>query len=124
MQSNHDISMPRSRSSSLPRLNSLGALHSSVDASEISDIGKCFQYMVGIDSSADKILLQEVPINRGDSLKSLSIKDIKERQRREKIGLANKGRVPWNKGRKHSAGNWIESVNLLSKFEISCNCLN
>ncbi|XP_017980565.1 PREDICTED: uncharacterized protein LOC18594150 isoform X1 [Theobroma cacao] len=27
----------------------------------------------------------------------------KEEQRRRKIGLANKGRVPWNKGRKHSA---------------------
>ncbi|KAK8545645.1 hypothetical protein V6N12_026475 [Hibiscus sabdariffa] len=29
--------------------------------------------------------------------------DYKEEQRRRKIGLANKGRVPWNKGRKHSA---------------------
>ncbi|XVF18697.1 hypothetical protein REPUB_Repub11eG0045200 [Reevesia pubescens] len=29
--------------------------------------------------------------------------DHKEEQRRKKIGLANKGRVPWNKGRKHSA---------------------
>lgn len=26
----------------------------------------------------------------------------KEMQRRRKIGLANKGKVPWNKGRKHS----------------------
>lgn len=30
-------------------------------------------------------------------------KDYKEEERRRKIGLANKGRVPWNKGRKHSA---------------------
>ncbi|KAG8472344.1 hypothetical protein CXB51_035312 [Gossypium anomalum] len=29
--------------------------------------------------------------------------DFKEEQRRRKIGLANKGRVPWNKGWKHSA---------------------
>lgn len=28
-----------------------------------------------------------------------------EKERRIKIGLANKGRVPWNKGRKHSKGN-------------------
>lgn len=27
-----------------------------------------------------------------------------EMQRRRKIGLANKGRIPWNKGRKHSEG--------------------
>ncbi|KAF5728053.1 inner centromere protein isoform X4 [Tripterygium wilfordii] len=27
----------------------------------------------------------------------------KERQRRRKIGMANKGMVPWNKGKKHSA---------------------
>ena len=31
----------------------------------------------------------------------------KEVQRRQKIGLANKGRIPWNKGRKHSEGNWF-----------------
>lgn len=30
--------------------------------------------------------------------------DQTEKERRRKIGLANKGRVPWNKGRKHSAG--------------------
>lgn len=30
--------------------------------------------------------------------------DDKERLRRKKISKANKGNVPWNKGRKHSAG--------------------
>ncbi|TKY66438.1 hypothetical protein E2542_SST09310 [Spatholobus suberectus] len=34
---------------------------------------------------------------------SLSEEVLKERIRRMRIGLANKGRVPWNKGRKHSA---------------------
>lgn len=28
----------------------------------------------------------------------------KEEERRRKIGLANKGKVPWNKGKKHSEG--------------------
>ncbi|XP_071715072.1 uncharacterized protein [Rutidosis leptorrhynchoides] len=32
-----------------------------------------------------------------------SVKDKNEMQRRRKIGLANKGRVPWNKGKKHTA---------------------
>ncbi|PON45698.1 Nuclease associated modular domain [Parasponia andersonii] len=113
VQSNHDVFIPRNwcssisliTSFSLPRLNSLGALHISVDTSETSDIDQCCQSMVDdIDSSADQILLEEVlAINRGDSLESLSSKDIKERQRREKIGRANRGKVPWNKGRKHSA---------------------
>ncbi|KAG9146130.1 hypothetical protein Leryth_015923 [Lithospermum erythrorhizon] len=35
-------------------------------------------------------------INQTDS------KDGKEMQRRRKIGLANKGKIPWNKGKKHS----------------------
>ncbi|XP_071691909.1 uncharacterized protein [Rutidosis leptorrhynchoides] len=32
-----------------------------------------------------------------------SDKDKNEMQRRQKIGLANKGRIPWNKGKKHTA---------------------
>ncbi|XP_048498776.1 uncharacterized protein LOC104891421 isoform X2 [Beta vulgaris subsp. vulgaris] len=32
-----------------------------------------------------------------------SMEELKEIQRRQRIGLANKGKVPWNKGRKHSA---------------------
>lgn len=33
-----------------------------------------------------------------------SDRKVKEEERRRKIGLANKGKVPWNKGRKHSEG--------------------
>lgn len=35
---------------------------------------------------------------------SLSEEVLKERIRRMRIGLANSGKVPWNKGKKHSAG--------------------
>lgn len=38
------------------------------------------------------------------SLESIGDKYSKELERRKKIGLANKGRVPWNKGVKHTAG--------------------
>ncbi|XXG85071.1 hypothetical protein AAC387_Pa11g0233 [Persea americana] len=37
------------------------------------------------------------------STKDNAKKDHKEMRRRRKIGLANKGKTPWNKGRKHSA---------------------
>lgn len=36
--------------------------------------------------------------------------DDPELVRRRKIGMANKGKVPWNKGRKHSAGNTIYEI--------------
>jgi hypothetical protein len=39
-----------------------------------------------------------------ESLESLDEEVVKERMRRMRIGLANKGKVPWNKGRKHTAG--------------------
>ena len=29
---------------------------------------------------------------------------MKEEERRRKIGLANKGKIPWNKGRRHTEG--------------------
>lgn len=39
-----------------------------------------------------------------DSIISPCKKVVKERMRRMRIGLANKGKVPWNKGRKHTTG--------------------
>lgn len=63
--------------------------------------------MVSADSSEKKILrMKYQEANISEFPRCLS-KDDKERLRREKIGLANKGRVPWNRGRKHSAGNKI-----------------
>ncbi|KAK7307359.1 hypothetical protein VNO77_40339 [Canavalia gladiata] len=54
---------------------------------------------VSVDSSASLNHENEV-VGVGDSL---SERVLKERIRRMRIGLANKGKVPWNKGRKHSA---------------------
>ena len=35
--------------------------------------------------------------------------DEREKLRRKKISAANKGNTPWNKGRKHSAGNHMRT---------------
>ena len=53
------------------------------------------------------------------STKDNAKKDHKEMRRRRKIGLANKGKTPWNKGRKHSAGNSCSSFS--SIVIIFCN---
>ncbi|KAH7512637.1 hypothetical protein FEM48_Zijuj12G0112000 [Ziziphus jujuba var. spinosa] len=95
-------SPPPAFAGSVPGLNSLGALHFSIDMG-VSDIGMCCQSIISTDSCEKQIFRKQVQeINFSDFSKTLS-KDDKERQRREKIGLANKGRLPWNKGRKHSA---------------------
>ncbi|XP_006856109.2 uncharacterized protein LOC18445921 [Amborella trichopoda] len=46
---------------------------------------------------------EQVPNYNGDSMEGISDKEIKEMQRRMRIGKANKGKTPWNKGKKHSA---------------------
>ncbi|KAL5564423.1 hypothetical protein UlMin_027587 [Ulmus minor] len=110
VQLSHDTSIPRNCSpsfasvTSIPRLNSVGALHIGVEADETSYMGECCCSMVGVSSSAEHFSSKEaVTINGDDSAESIGNEDPKERQRRVKIGLANKGKVPWNKGRKHSA---------------------
>lgn len=85
---------------SCPRVHPFGALQISVDVGDASDSGKCDQSKV----SENQILNEEDQVVSNDS--EDTIEDHKERQRRRKIGLANKGRVPWNKGKKHTAGNY------------------
>lgn len=51
---------------------------------------------------------------KSDSLEGLNLTanahvDDKKIQRTEKVAHGNKGRVPWNKGRKHSEGNYFGS---------------
>ncbi|XP_020223951.1 uncharacterized protein LOC109806027 [Cajanus cajan] len=55
--------------------------------------------IVSVDSS-DYFNNGNGEVGLGDSL---SEEVLKERIRRMRIGMANKGKVPWNKGRKHSA---------------------
>ncbi|KAF1885451.1 hypothetical protein Lal_00029340 [Lupinus albus] len=77
----------------------------SVDDEQIYHARECNQLKVGVDSYDESYLNNgnEVVVGFGDSLEYLSGEVLKERTRRMRIGLANKGKVPWNKGRKHTA---------------------
>ncbi|CAL0333727.1 unnamed protein product [Lupinus luteus] len=77
----------------------------SVDDGQIYNARECNRLKVGVDSYDESYLNNgnEVVVGLGYSLESLSGEVLKERTRRMRIGLANKGKVPWNKGRKHTA---------------------
>ncbi|EEF29081.1 conserved hypothetical protein [Ricinus communis] len=82
--------------SSIPKLQHSGAFQIS------SDSGKHFQLKCGQDSADTENLNEEVlPDGNHDSYKSL-VND-KKRQRKRNRKHGNKGKVPWNKGRKHTA---------------------
>ncbi|PQM42718.1 uncharacterized protein Pyn_38137 [Prunus yedoensis var. nudiflora] len=88
-----------------PLFHSLGAMHISADMAEKFDILNVCHSILGMNSYEKQSSVREVQsMHHTDSPDNIS-KEEKERQRRKKIGLANKGRVPWNKGRKHSSGN-------------------
>lgn len=110
VQSGHNISVTRNFLSSCSHISSLSSMDVDVDVDvdETSDISKCLESLGRQDSSARRISGEEVlEINRSGYLESHAIEDVKETRRREKIGLANKGRVPWNKGKQHNEGNRI-----------------
>lgn len=54
-------------------------------------------------SSHTEITSQDIHFSCFDEFE-FDFEDDPELVRRRKIGMANKGKVPWNKGRKHSAG--------------------
>ncbi|XP_062170270.1 uncharacterized protein LOC133875992 isoform X2 [Alnus glutinosa] len=83
--------------SSFPRVHPFAALQICLDVGDAFDSSECLRPKV----SENHILNEEHIVGYSDSEET--IEDHKERQRRRKIGLANKGRVPWNKGKKHSA---------------------
>ncbi|KAF7836661.1 uncharacterized protein G2W53_011520 [Senna tora] len=108
----HQISMVKTATPKLAficssqRVCPTGELLTAVEDREASDVGEYSQSKVSVDS------LEKTTLNIGNevvgscnSLETLELdsKILKERIRRTKIGLANKGRVPWNKGKKHSA---------------------
>ncbi|KAK4255880.1 hypothetical protein QN277_008817 [Acacia crassicarpa] len=82
----------------------IGELLIAVDNREAFDASEYNQSRVSVDSSEKTILNNGNGVfGCSDSVETLDSKMLRERIRRMKIGLANKGKVPWNKGRKHTA---------------------
>ncbi|XP_022848477.1 trichohyalin-like isoform X3 [Olea europaea var. sylvestris] len=72
---------------------------------ETPEVEESWKEQVMSDLPMEQVLSEVIRAeNNGNSVEISDYEDDKEIQRRRKIGLANKGKVPWNKGRKHSEG--------------------
>ncbi|XP_010277763.1 PREDICTED: uncharacterized protein LOC104612140 [Nelumbo nucifera] len=86
------------------RVHSAGMLQLSLGAREASEIGKHLLPQPNTGLPLKKIFNEGIQVDSDStSVGSINNESHKETQRRRKIGLANKGRIPWNKGRKHTA---------------------
>lgn len=118
--------------SNLPMLKNASSLFALVSSSMGSDFCRVLHATIGrrdvshnVDSHLMEIcpnLLKEISsiedtkVDECSNLtESIDSKNDKELERRRKIGVGNKGRVPWNKGRKHSAGDYHRDFVFLSK---------
>ncbi|XP_038897968.1 uncharacterized protein LOC120085828 [Benincasa hispida] len=79
------------------RRSSSQAMLFMVDEGRNSNFAECYKSKCS-SGPIEKLVVS----NKNDSPENLETENDKELQRRKKIGLANKGRVPWNKGKKHN----------------------
>lgn len=76
-------------------------------SAEMLQLMRCNARKRSADVSKEEVLtedLQEEDYSNTDKGFNSKGGNKKEVERRRKIGLANRGKVPWNKGRKHSPG--------------------
>lgn len=102
------------------RTDCFRVLHASIGTAEIyrnvesHDLRKVDSHLLKEVSSTENTEVDDCP----NLTKNLDSKHNREMERRRKIGLANRGKVPWNKGRKHSAGNSYCNLFLRQTFEL------
>lgn len=93
--------------SSTIRLQCLRAYPATIDIGGLSHVGidsdPSFLSNLHLQQDKDEQQAEDHNHFSCSEVTGQSPQNIKETQRRIKIGLANKGRIPWNKGRKHTA---------------------
>ncbi|KAF5189661.1 histone-lysine N-methyltransferase, H3 lysine-79 specific-like protein [Thalictrum thalictroides] len=86
---------------SFSRIYSVDTLQYTVNLGESTQIA--FKPQVNASLSMNHSIDEERHVYTVDYVENLGVEGDKETERRRKISLANKGKVPWNLGRKHSA---------------------
>lgn len=109
-QSSCRVSLVKNKSPPIGLVSPFTRIHASralsvVDAVETSDLGDCFEQKLSTDSSEENTFTDNIQLYSSSEI--LMDKNQREQQRIRKIAHANKGKVPWNKGRKHSPGNFL-----------------
>ncbi|OVA13274.1 hypothetical protein BVC80_289g12 [Macleaya cordata] len=96
----HSFTIPNS----LLRVHCTGTLQFFVNVGDSSQAGEHLKQQVSKVSFRDQTFSKEIQVDSSpESSETFDNEDRKETERRRKIAVANKGKTPWNKGRKHSA---------------------
>lgn len=87
-------------SNSAASLNSIRQL----ELKSVATVRSLYSVFENHSEEVNPSLLEVQAMDRDTEADNISDRKNKEEERRRKIGLANKGKVPWNKGKKHSEG--------------------
>ncbi|KAI5605383.1 hypothetical protein BDE02_01G347600 [Populus trichocarpa] len=88
--------------STFPRIDDFVALQISDDVGETTGSSKHYQSKIPLDPAEKQTMSEEVQPD-GCQYSAEIINDLPKKRRKRKKKHGNKGRIPWNKGRKHTA---------------------
>ena len=97
--------------STFPRIDDFVALQIGVDVGETTGSSKQYQSKISPDPAEKQTLSEDVQLD-GCQYSAESTNDLPKKRRKRKKKHGNKGKVPWNKGRKHTAGKCISNNSL------------